>query len=72
MTTDVAAPTQETVDRLVQAWLMLWNGSASDTTAAISPGFRMHAAMLDGGDGSVVTSSHALVSLAQLQVGPPT
>ena len=37
MATDFAAPTQETVDRLAQEWLMLWNGSASDTPAAISP-----------------------------------
>lgn len=46
---------------LVDAWLKLWNGDYSQADHLIASDFRMHAAMLDGGDGSAVKGPKGLV-----------
>lgn len=46
---------------LLDSWLGLWNGDYAQADKIIATGFRMHAAMLDGGDGSSVNSPQALV-----------
>lgn len=59
-------------EQLVDAWLNLWNGDCSGAAALIAPGFRLHAAMMDGGDGSAVDSPSALVSwIAQTRATVP-
>jgi len=50
------------VKQLVDEWLRLWNGDYARAAAVIAPAFRLHAAMMDGGDGSAVDSPRALVS----------
>jgi predicted ester cyclase len=69
-------------NRLVDAWLRLWNGDYAGVEALVAPTFRLHAAMMDGGDGSAVNTPQALVAwIAQtrtivpdldfsIQVGP--
>ncbi len=47
---------------LVRAWLQLWNGDAGRVDDLVAPDFRLHAAMMDGGDGSAVDSPQALVA----------
>lgn len=42
---------------LVGSWLKLWNGDDSVADHLIGPDFGLHAAMLDGGDGSPSTGS---------------
>lgn len=42
-------------------WLALWNGDYSRAADCISPDFTVHAAMLDGGDGSAVRGPDGLV-----------
>jgi predicted ester cyclase len=61
MNTTEHAPDLE-AQHLVDAWLRLWNGDYAGVEALIAPTFRLHAAMLDGGDGSTVDSPQALVS----------
>jgi predicted ester cyclase len=46
---------------LVGAWLKLWNGDYSQADHLIASDFRMHAAMLDGGDGSALKGPQGLV-----------
>src|SRR6266566_7232335 len=48
-------------NELVAAWLKLWNGDYSQADHLIASDFRLHAAMLDGGDGSAVNGPPALV-----------
>ena len=48
--------------QLVDEWVRLWNGDYARAAAVIAPAFRLHAAMMDGGDGSAVDSPQALVS----------
>jgi predicted ester cyclase len=52
---------QNSHDQVVAGWLKLWNGDYTDVERLIDPGFRVHAAMLDGGDGSAVTGPEGLV-----------
>lgn len=40
--------------KMLDAWLNVWNGDFSQAPDIISPDFTVHAAMLDGGDGSAV------------------
>lgn len=57
---------------LIEAWLRLWNGDYAGVDALIAPTFRLHAAMMDGGDGSAVDSPQALVSwIAQTRAVVP-
>jgi predicted ester cyclase len=48
-------------DALISCWLNLWNGDYSIAETILAADFRMHAAMLDGGDGSAVNTPAALV-----------
>jgi predicted ester cyclase len=60
------------VKQLVDAWLRLWNGNYAEAEALIAHPFRLHAAMMDGGDGSAVDSPQALVSwIAQTRAAIP-
>jgi predicted ester cyclase len=54
--------TDRDAKRLVEAWLNLWNGGYAGAETFIAPVFRLHAAMLDGGDGSAVDTPAALVA----------
>ncbi|GHD58367.1 hypothetical protein GCM10010317_047480 [Streptomyces mirabilis] len=47
---------------MLDAWLRLWNGDFAQAPGIISPGFRVHAALLDGGDGSSVRGVDGLVA----------
>ncbi|CAL9584584.1 nuclear transport factor 2 family protein [Streptomyces sp. enrichment culture] len=38
---------------MLDAWLRLWNGDCTQAPGIISPDFTVHAALLDGGDGSI-------------------
>jgi predicted ester cyclase len=50
----------------------LWNGDQLAAEALIAPAFRLHAALMDGGDGSAVDSPQALVSwIAQIRAIVP-
>ena len=55
-------PITKTATDLVGAWLKLWNGDYSQADHLIAGDFRVHAAMLDGGDGSAVNGPRALVT----------
>ncbi|KPI09780.1 protein of unknown function DUF1486 [Actinobacteria bacterium OK006] len=46
----------------LDAWLRLWNGDFAQAPEIISPGFRVHAALLDGGDGSSIRGVDGLVT----------
>ncbi|WP_066947208.1 ester cyclase [Streptomyces lushanensis] len=46
--------------KLVDGWLHLWNGELERAADLVTPGFRVHAAMMDGGDGSAVSGPDAL------------
>ncbi|MFF2512601.1 ester cyclase [Streptomyces sp. NPDC058086] len=47
---------------MLDAWLRLWNGDFAQAPGIISPGFRVHAALLDGGDGSSIRGVDGLVA----------
>lgn len=47
---------------MLDAWLRLWNGDLAQAPGIISPGFRVHAALLDGGDGSSIRGVDGLVA----------
>jgi predicted ester cyclase len=65
-------PPDQDAKQLVDAWLRLWNGDHSQAEALIAPAFRLHAAMMDGGDGSAVNTPQALVSwIAQTRAAVP-
>lgn len=51
--------------RLVQDWVQLWNGDLPTAQRMIAPGVRVHAALLDGGDGSAVEGPEGMVGLVQ-------
>jgi predicted ester cyclase len=46
---------------LVDSWLRLWNGDHARAEKIIAAHFRTHAAMMDGGDGSVIDGPAAMV-----------
>jgi len=67
MNTTEYLPNQD-AKHLVDAWLRLWNGEYAGAESLIAPTFRLHAALMDGGDGSAVNSPQAVVSwVAQLR-----
>jgi hypothetical protein len=47
---------------LVDGWLQLWNGDLDRAHEIVTPAFRVHAAMMDGGDGSAVSGADSLAS----------
>jgi predicted ester cyclase len=57
-------------ERITQSWLELWNGDYSQAEGLISPGFQLHAALLDGGDGSAISGPEGLVSMVSQIRGP--
>ncbi len=66
------SPTAAANARLVGPWLDLWNGDPSQADALISPDFHVHAAMLDGGDGSAVQGPEGLVAwVSQIRAAIP-
>jgi len=50
-----------THEQLTRSWLALWNGEHAAAEELLAPGFQLHAAMMDGGDGSAVDGPRALV-----------
>ena len=51
---DNTTPDREAATALVDSWIALWNGNYDIAKTIISESNRVHAAMLDGGDGSAV------------------
>ena len=49
-----ATSDREAATALVDSWIALWNGDYDIASTIISESNRVHAAMLDGGDGSAV------------------
>lgn len=49
-----------TIAGLVDGWLRLWNGDLDRAREIVTPTFRVHASMLDGGDGSAVSGPDGL------------
>ncbi|WP_405866961.1 ester cyclase [Streptomyces sp. NBC_01515] len=47
---------------MLDDWLRLWNGDYERAPGIISPAFRVHAALLDGGDGSSIRGADGLVA----------
>jgi predicted ester cyclase len=57
---------------MLDAWLRLWNGDYAQAARIISPGFTVHAALLDGGDGSGIHGVDGLVAwIAQTRAAFP-
>lgn len=46
--------------KLVDGWLDLWNGDLDRARDLVTADFRVHAAMMDGGDGSAVSGPDGL------------
>jgi predicted ester cyclase len=61
MNAQVTAQDRPDARQLLDGWLQLWNGDYSHAEELIAPAFRLHAAMMDGGDGSAVDTPAALV-----------
>ena len=55
-------PPPRAAEQLVEAWLRLWNGDYAEAVGLVAPEFRLHAALMDGGDGTAVDSPQAVVS----------
>ncbi|MFG3167868.1 ester cyclase [Streptomyces sp. NPDC048200] len=47
---------------LLDVWLRLWNGDLALAPEAVTSDFRLHAALLDGGDGSAVRGAEGLAA----------
>ncbi|MFD6492114.1 ester cyclase [Streptomyces sp. NPDC059944] len=47
---------------LLDVWLRLWNGDLALAPDAVTPDFRLHAALLDGGDGGAVRGPDGLAA----------
>ncbi|MFC5655828.1 ester cyclase [Streptomyces nogalater] len=57
---------------MLDAWLRLWNGDHTKAPGIISPEFTVHAALLDGGDGSGIHGADGLVAwIAQTRAAFP-
>lgn len=57
---------------MLDAWLRVWNGDYSQAPGIISPDFTVHAALLDGGDGSSIRGADGLVTwIAQTRAAFP-
>lgn len=67
-TTDVRTDTKpsdvrEKQTKLAEAWVDLWNGNYALSKGIVSPDVRVHAALMDGGDGSAVKGPAGMVAL---------
>jgi len=57
---------------MLDDWLRLWNGDYDRAPGIISPAFKVHAALLDGGDGSSIRGVDGLVAwIAQTRAAFP-
>jgi predicted ester cyclase len=57
---------------MLDAWLRLWNGDYAQAPGIIAPDFRVHAALIDGGDGSAIRGARGLVAwIAQTRAAFP-
>ncbi|MFJ9246714.1 ester cyclase [Streptomyces sp. NPDC101776] len=57
---------------MLDDWIRLWNGDFDRAPGIISPSFRVHAALLDGGDGSSIRGVDGLVAwIAQTRAAFP-
>lgn len=56
-----AAP--KTPKAMLASWVRLWNGDYKQAPGITSPAFQVHAALLDGGDGSSIRGVDGLVSM---------
>ncbi|WP_033337837.1 ester cyclase [Catenuloplanes japonicus] len=45
---------------IIDGWLHLWNGELDRAATLVTPEFRVHAAMPDGGDGAAVSGPDGL------------
>ncbi|SPL88818.1 unnamed protein product [[Actinomadura] parvosata subsp. kistnae] len=50
------------ISELVDGWLHLWNGDLDRARALAAPTFRVHAGLMDGGDGSAVSGPDGLAA----------
>ncbi|MER6286892.1 ester cyclase [Streptomyces sviceus] len=50
---------------MLDSWIRLWNGDYGQAPGIISPAFQVHAALLDGGDGSSVRGLDGLVGMVR-------
>lgn len=53
---------RESMQTMLDVWVRLWNGDLAQAAAIIAPGFRIHAALLDGGDGSIFRGVDGLLA----------
>lgn len=72
MFTGMSTQPNDHTPQLVAAWLKLWNGDYTHVDRSIARDFRVHAALMDGGDGSAINSPEALVAwIAQTRAALP-
>ncbi|WP_219822009.1 ester cyclase [Streptomyces sp. Ru71] len=65
-------PPAKSPKAMLDAWLRLWNGDLTQASGIISPDFTVHAALLDGGDGSSIRGADGLVAwIAQTRAAFP-
>ncbi|MEU6219165.1 ester cyclase [Streptomyces sp. NPDC047022] len=53
---------RESTRTMLDTWVRLWNGDLARAAVIIAPDFRIHAALLDGGDGSNFRGADGLVA----------
>jgi len=61
--TGPARPPRAQQERLVRDWVQVWNGDYAPAKRIIAPTFGVHAALLDGGDGSAIKGPDGLVAM---------
>jgi predicted ester cyclase len=61
MNAQLTAQDRPDAQQLLDGWLELWNGEYAHAEELVAPAFSLHAAMMDGGDGSAVDTPAALV-----------
>ena len=57
-------------EQLLRAWVQVWNGDYRPAERIIAPDFTVHAALLDGGDGSAIKGPAGLVAMVKQIRGP--
>ncbi|MCF3134667.1 ester cyclase [Streptomyces olivochromogenes] len=63
---------REATQTMLDAWVRLWNGDLAQAAVIIAPDFRIHAALLDGGDGSNLPGVDGLVAwISQIRAAFP-
>ena len=63
MDQSVTAASRAQQEQLVENWVSLWNGDYTLAEQIVSPDVRVHAALMDGGDGSAVKGPSGMVDL---------